>query len=645
MNYMNKANIPVAVTDNSKFDLSHTHLLTGDFFGVNVSWLHEMVPGSKIDVNLETFARLEPLVTPTYGRCRIVNRAFVVPFRQLYPNWDDFLADTVAVPADNDISQLQSQVPTVSNLTLMNAFVQSVTPTAEDMTGAGMVTQTSAASYDFTYAGVQYKFTVKGRRAYTLLTQLGYRIIWDEKIVKDYNALPLLCLAKVFSQYYYPSMYQDTGVYDFLERITKYNVSSPTGYVLTEADVRMLLTACSYSYYDATLDVNAWDTPNQPSTGLHTDFKLANIDSVGSLITRANSSTTALTNITKGYVTNNSGSISAASEDWIGGVDAPFISPIVNGTAASSANYSSPTPISEFLLDSLHALSSFMKRNQISGARSWERLLSRYGVSVPSAKLNRPVYLGASSQDVQIGDVMSTSDTVAGARGLRLGDYSGKGVSYSNGANWTFEASEFCYLIVITTILPESGFGVQGQNPQTLRIFKNSYYIPEFDAMGTEPLPSSLVYVPNLHCPVPFSDIGSQIFGFVPRYATYKYESDAMTGNYNIPSLNAATPGTDATSYSENAWNVFRLFNDGDFPNGSQDVVHSLDYMYGGADHEQYRRIFYSSDPTDPDPFRLIQSYNVAEYAPMKPLYDTYDFHDYGKGKKVSLEVNGVKAN
>ena len=432
-------------------------------------------------------------------------------------------------------------------------------------------------------------------------------------------------------------MYQDTGVYDFLERITKFNLSSPTGYVFTEADVRMLLVDCSYSFYDATLDVNAWDTPNQPSTGLHTDFKLKNIDTASQIFLNSTNS-----GVQPGYVTNNSGA--SSSSDRLGFADAPFITPYTNNSSVNLA-----TPISEFLLDSLHALSSFMKRNQLAGARSWERLLARYGVSVPSAKLNRPVYLGAASQDVQVGDVMSTSDTMnttaIQARGARLGDYAGKAVSYSNGAHWTYETDEFCYVIVITTILPDSGFGVQGQNPQTLRVFKNSYYIAEFDAMGTEPLPSSLVYVPNMHCPQNFLGIGSQVFGFVPRYATYKYESDALTGNYNFPSLNGGTPGMDATNYSENCWNLYRLFNDGDFPSGAQDVVHSLDYMSGYGDNQQYRRIFYSNDPTDPDPFRLIQAYSVAEYAPMKPLYDTYDFHDYGKGKRVTLEVNGVKAN
>ena len=58
---------------------------------------------------------------------------------------------------------------------------------------------------------------------------------------------------------------------------------------------------------------------------------------------------------------------------------------------------------------------------------------------------------------------------------------------------------------------------------------------------------------------------------------------------------------------------------------------------------ELFKRLFYDVDADAPDNFTVIHNFEIAAYAPMKPLYDTYEFED--KGKKVTLDVNGVKMN
>jgi hypothetical protein len=71
--------------------------------------------------------------------------------------------------------------------------------------------------------------------------------------------------------------------------------------------------------------------------------------------------------------------------------------------------------------------------------------------------------------------------------------------------------------------------------------------------------------------------------------------------------------------------------------------VHSPQFISGGADFSQYKRIFYNDEADAPDNFTIIHNFEIAEYAPMKALYDSYEFED--KGKKVTLETNGVKMN
>lgn len=133
----------------------------------------------------------------------------------------------------------------------------------------------------------------------------------------------------------------------------------------------------------------------------------------------------------------------------------------------------------------------------------------------------------------------------------------------------------------------------------------------------------------------------SQVFGFVPRYAAYKTAtcSDRLTGNFRLPSVNGGN-----FFNGSGAWHLMREF-DGitDFNRDYANVVHTPQFISGGADFSQYKRLFYEDDADSPDNFTVIHNFEVAEYAPMKPLYDSYEFED--KGKKVTLQTNGVKMN
>jgi len=82
--YLDKAQVNTAITDNTKLDLGHQHITTSDFMQLNMSYLHEMVPGEKIDVNMESFARLNPMPVPTFGRASMRHRAYFVPFRTIF---------------------------------------------------------------------------------------------------------------------------------------------------------------------------------------------------------------------------------------------------------------------------------------------------------------------------------------------------------------------------------------------------------------------------------------------------------------------------------------------------------------------------------------------------------------------------------
>ncbi len=618
---------------------------------MSVATIHELVPGSKIDVNMESFARLNPLPVPTFGRAAMRNRAFFVPFRTLFRGWNDFITDSPHVASNGysagAVGSLIANVPTVSVTALRDVFLQDV---GADSTH-GMIYQVTPnatnSNWDITWTanGVTkyYCYSVLGRQSIKLLEQLGYKLDWDSTKDVKMSALPLLALAKIYIDWYYPQQYSNRTEYDLLLSLCNHDIAAgPVD--LTWQQVHSILSLCGWVQYDSDLFVSAWDTPNQPNAGnFSSDFKLVNIDTIGDTIVRYGSATgTAPTvNYPAGYVSNNSGA--ASTSNMVGSADAPFITPAVYGSVnvSGTATYSTiPTAISEYLLHSLHALTDYMKRHQLAGSRAFDRYLARFGKALPAEKMNRCLYLGAAMQDIQIGDIMSTADTVKDSEGSQLGSFAGKGISYGNG-HFECNTDEFGYFIILSTIVPATGY-FQGIDPIVQRLSKLDFWTPEFDSLGVEPLKACTLFMPQI--PAAMYQGGSpydQVFGFVPRYATYKAPtcSDRLTGNFRIPSLNNGNFNLN----SSGAWHLMREFDAWDFQQDWSNFVHSPQFISGGSDFTQYKRIFYYDETDSPDNFTVIHNFEIAEYAPMKALYDTYEFED--KGKKVTLETNGVKMN
>ena len=119
--FLDKIQVNTAIENRTKLDLGCDHITTANFMQYNVAWCKELVPKEKISVNMETFTRLNPMPVPTFGRAKINNRAFFVPFRTIFPAWNDFITDARHAYADNVMREV-STVPLVSNASLVGMF-------------------------------------------------------------------------------------------------------------------------------------------------------------------------------------------------------------------------------------------------------------------------------------------------------------------------------------------------------------------------------------------------------------------------------------------------------------------------------------------------------------------------------------------
>lgn len=578
--FLDKFKIKTAVDNYTKLDLGCDHISSANFMQFNVAYSKEMVPGEKLSVNMETFTRLAPMPVPTFGRAKINNRAFFVPFRTIFPGWNDFITDTSHVNANGN-AVIVSSVPTISAINLSNCF----TGSASEFYGAySQTVDGEDTPYDYGDGRNKYKLTAFGRQTMKILESLGYKFVIGSQDTTTFSALPLLAIAKVYCDWYYPSAYTADTIFSNVESIFKQDTGL-SAYSLTTDDLNNIFSLLRYVCYDSDYFVSAWDNPTTPNTGAYSAVTMSDI-----------TTDTFRINTGTGYGT-----------------------PVV-----TQSNGNQPGVVSQYALTALRSLTDYMKRHQLVGARALDRYLSRFGVTLSAEKLNRSIYIGNSSSGLQFGDIMSQADT----EGAQLGDYAGKGIGYDK-VGFDYNTDEYGMFIIISTIIPNTGY-YQGLNRTVMHKSKLDFWTPEFDNLGTQAIAKGELYVPQKFEGFngTFGGLTTGVFGWTPRYAEYKVGRDMLTGDFRYDTINTG----------QEAWHTLREV---DYTT-SENIAHNRLFTVG-QDSDQYSRIFYNTDADAADKFNVIYHFEVGSQSPMKPLYDTYEFED--QGKEMVVDVNGVKMN
>lgn len=603
-NIISKIRTRIALKDKNKFDLSCDHITTSDFFHINPVYIKEMVPGENININVQTFTRLTPLVRPMYGRCQIVNRGFFVPMRCIMRGWNEFITDTVH----------EGQFPVVPKINPAGLAFQIREDFATD--------DGTATNYDFSvYVTAQqttyYKFTPQGRRVWSLLQSLGYRIPlgYYNSTTPDQSeylsALPLMAFAKVYYDWYKTQAYENDEWFNGL-----FDLSLSANPIISGDQLSALLTVCSRAVYDKDYFTSAWDRPVAPNNGLNSANYIKDITNDGQQ-TGNRFSVVSNETVSTYYPT----------------------TPALNATTKTGQNPTSPNPasVTQYALDALKSLTDYMKRHQLAGGLAMDRMMARFGVKPSDAALNRSIYLGKDQVDVSIADVMATADSVGATQTQQttLGQYAGKGVGYSADGWFKYDTNEYGYLIIVSTLIPKVGY-VQGMNRQVMHTNRLDFFTPEFDSLGVQAIARKELASDYAGAEGALLEMGSAglngVFGWTSRYAEYKTAKDNLTGQFTVPSINKGM----------STWHLFRMI---DLQNAREyDVTHNRSFVEA-TDGKQYDRVFAITDEnqSEYDHFINIYHFTVEDYAPMSKLFDDYEFK--GGKKEVSIEVNGTQLN
>ncbi len=156
-----------------------------------------------------------------------------------------------------------------------------------------------------------------------------------------------------------------------------------------------------------------------------------------------------------------------------------------------------------------------------AGSRYTEWLRAFFGTSPADARLQRPEYLGGGKQPVYVQEVLQMSETKTTA----LGSFAGKATSAGSSRIVTKEFTEPGLLMGIMSVIPHTAY-FQGIPKMWSKFDRFDHFTPQFEHIGEQPVLNKEVYLTGV------DSTNNGVFGYLPRYAEYKYSNDEIHGEF-----------------------------------------------------------------------------------------------------------------
>lgn len=232
------------------------------------------------------------------------------------------------------------------------------------------------------------------------------------------------------------------------------------------------------------------------------------------------------------------------------------------------------------------ALQRFLEKMARGGSRYIEQIKVMFGVSSSDKRLQRPEYITGTKSPVVISEVLNTTGTTDAPQG----SMAGHGASVTSGQYGSYYCEEHGYIMGIMSILPKTAYQ-QGMPKHFLKINDPyEHFFPDFAYIGEQEVLRKEVYA--------YHASGDSVFGYVPRYAEYKFENNKVAGDFR-----------DSLDF----WHLGRIFG----------AAPSLNDSFIKADPSYFDRIFAVQDETDN---MWCHVFNKVQAFRLMPKYGTPTF-------------------
>lgn len=475
----------------NKFDLSHDKMLTAQMGRLCPVLCQEMVPGDRFRVQSDLMCRTVPLVSPAFGSLKAYIHYFFVPNRLLWDQWEDFITG----------GEDGTDRPVPPYVQYNDLVYDAHTRTGENYNvGSGCLWDyfgLPLADWDSTSGGNATPISLLPFKAYSLIYNEYYRdqnVDPEYEIFVDQSGRQVLNSSGRFGFSFHFDVPRRRWLKDYFTSALPTPQRGP--------DVILPIAGQANVVLSDTNNAGRFVAPNGAS--------MAPPDRYDVIASNINSATS-------GY------SISAAPSKTESGY---FLTYDPNGSL--KADLSTATAVTINDLRRAIALQKFYEISARAGSRYKETIMGHFHVTSSDARLQRPEYLGGGVSTINISEIPQTSATGSASP---QGNLAGKGFGIGRSNRSSFFAEEHGYLIGILSIIPDAIY-YQGINKSWNRLNQEDYYWPSFAHLGEQPILKSELYAPYS------INTFSQLFGYAPRYAEYKYAPSTIHGLFRTQLAN-----------------------------------------------------------------------------------------------------------
>lgn len=498
-NHNRYESMQVAINKKFSHDLSHQHLTTMDFFRLQPLSCIECVAGDSMKVNVQSLIESAPLATKVYGSYHLDLHAFFVPFRLLWNNWTNY--------------QYSNQVGTEFGLP---CFDMSLKQNAE------IFSPTSDTA------------VAKARRA--IFGSLGYPV---NQLSKEYTSIPNLNAKRLVSLM--PARAFQQIWWDWFRDSVSIHENTKASYLRVDGgeqtNVSILQSLFEPRYRTFRKDYITTILSNASAVIPGTDAEVET-ESIGNTI---------------------------GSENFYGSYPLRVGEGASSGTSifaqgSENTNALSGHALLQYLrtpvLRGALALQRWLERLGVSGSRPLERIVSNFGVRPEPVRLQMAEFIGTKRINIGIDGLINTgSPALLSNPGTYnptnpfgsdyesfFGTFTGKSSAGGRTEDWSYNATEHGYLMVIGSIMPNyinDGYldpmffrGLSAKSEGS-----KDFFVPEMDGSGYTPVLLGHIANPlrNAGSPAWKSADIDQVVGYQPRYEDYRYIMDKISGDFNEP--------------------------------------------------------------------------------------------------------------
>jgi len=311
-------------------------------------------------------------------------------------------------------------------------------------------------------------------------------------ITQALNALPIAAYQAIYNEYYRDE-----------------NLVTEVDYTLADGNntgdvvdlVKMRQRAWEHDYFTASLPF--------AQKGTAVDIPIGSIDS--DVAVNWNSDETASNQI-QAYINGTLvGNLGVGNTQGVSTIGTPKL------IAKTSDLDIQPTTIND--LRRAFRLQEWLEKNARGGTRYIENILMHFGVRSSDKRLQRPEYITGLKTPVIISEVLNTSATDQEPQG----NMAGHGVAVSTGKYGNYFCEEHGYIIGIMSVMPQPAYQ-QGIPKTYLKSDPLDFFWPSFAHIGEQPVTNNELYA--------YTATAEDTFGYVPRYAEYKYQASRVAGDF-----------------------------------------------------------------------------------------------------------------